>query len=54
MPVKGRYIELIGHYDPLSKDKKAVIDRTKYEDWVKKGAKPSQRVQNLFLKLKGN
>ena len=51
-PIKGRHIELIGHYDPLSKDKKALIDKTKYENWIKKGAKPSKRVQNLFLKLK--
>ena len=50
MPLKGRLIELIGHYDPLSKDKKAVIDKKKYEDWIKKGAKPSQRVRSLFMK----
>lgn len=52
MPLKGRFIELIGYYDPLSKDKKAVIDKTKYEDWIKKGAKPSPRVQSLFTKSK--
>ncbi|MCZ0932882.1 MAG: 30S ribosomal protein S16 [Oligoflexia bacterium] len=49
--VKGRFIELIGHFDPLSKDKKAVIDKDKYQAWVKKGAKPSQRARSLFAKL---
>lgn len=48
---KGRYIELIGHFDPLSKSKTAHIDKTKYEAWIKKGAQPSQRVKSLFAKL---
>ena len=50
-PLKGRFIEQIGHFDPLSKDKKAVIDKEKYQAWIKKGAKPSQRVKSLFAKL---
>ena len=50
-PLKGRFIELIGHFDPLSKDKKAVIDKDKYQAWLKKGAQPSQRVRSLFAKL---
>ena len=49
--LKGRFIELIGHFDPLSKDKKAIINKDKYQAWVKKGAKPSQRVRSLFAKL---
>lgn len=50
-PVKGRFIEKIGHYDPLSPEKKAFIDKTQYEAWVKKGAQPSKRVKSLFAKL---
>ena len=50
-PVQGSFIELIGHFDPLSKDKKAVIDRDRYQDWLKKGAQPSARVRSLFAKL---
>ena len=52
-PVKGRFIEIIGHYDPLSNasEKKAVIDREKYKAWLKKGARPSRRVESLFAKL---
>ena len=52
-PLGGRFIEIIGHYDPVSKDKKAVIDKSKYESWLKKGAKPSGRVRSLFAKLSG-
>ena len=50
-PLKGRFIEIIGHFDPSLKDKTAVIDKNKYQEWVKKGAKPSQRVKSLFTKL---
>ena len=50
-PVQGRFIEIIGHYNPLSVERKAVIDKDKYKAWVAKGAKPSQRVQSLFAKL---
>ena len=49
--VKGRFIELIGHFDPFLKDKKAVIDKEKYHSWLKKGAQPSQRVCSLAAKL---
>ena len=49
-PLKGRFIEVIGHFDPLSKDKKAFINKEKYSAWIKKGAKPSQRVQSLVNK----
>lgn len=50
-PLKGRFIEVIGFFDPLSKDKKASIDKEKYTAWIKKGAKPSERVRSLFTKL---
>ena len=50
-PLTGRFIEIIGYYDPVSKDKKAVIDKDKYEAWLKQGAKPSERVRSLFRKL---
>ena len=50
--VKGRFIEVIGHYQPLSKDKTARIDGEKYDNWVKKGAQPSRVVANLYKKLK--
>ena len=50
-PLKGRFVEIIGCYKPL-KDKKIVIDKTKYESWIQKGAKPSKRVKSLFTHIK--
>ena len=50
-PVRGRFIERIGYYDPLSPEKKAVINKTQYEAWIKKGAQPTKRVKSLFSKI---
>ncbi len=48
---KGRFIDQIGFYDPLSKDKQVTIDKDKYEAWLQKGAQASQTVKSLFLRL---
>ena len=48
---KGRFIDQIGFYDPLSKDKKMTIDKEKYESWLQKGAQASRTVKSLFSKL---
>lgn len=47
---QGRFIEHLGWFDP-AKGKKAVIDKDKYSAWIKKGAKPSQRIKSLFNKM---
>lgn len=47
----GRFIEILGYFNPLSKDNRVAIDKVKYEAWIQKGAKPSQRVKSLFSKL---
>ena len=53
MPRDGRYIERIGTYDPrLPKDSedRIKIDGAKAAEWIKKGAKPTDRVAR-FLSL---
>ncbi len=47
-PRDGRFIEIIGHYNPLTKPPTVVIDRVKAEDWIKKGAQPSNTVKRLM------
>ncbi len=50
----GKFIEVIGHYLPAPKGQKPVItvDVTKFDDWVKKGAQPSDRVKSLLRQVK--
>lgn len=46
-PVKGKFIESVGWYDP--KTKKAVADKDKILDWVKKGARLSPSTEKLLI-----
>jgi small subunit ribosomal protein S16 len=50
-PRDGRFIERLGHFNPLlPKDKaeRLVWNLEKVQDWVKKGAQPSDRVMRLL------
>ena len=45
----GRYIENIGFFNPVAKgsQERLRLDVAKLEDWVAKGAQPSDRVASL-------
>ncbi len=55
----GKYIEDLGYFNPQLKPQKFVIDKQKYEAWIKKGARPSESILKLiegkyeFVKYKG-
>ena len=44
----GRFIEVIGHYDPLAHPPVLTIQLEKAQEWIKKGAQPSNTVRNLL------
>ena len=46
----GRYLDKIGHYNPIAKPAEIVIDKDKVLSWLEKGAVPSQTVFNLLQK----
>lgn len=46
-PVKGKFIEQVGLYNPLTKEKTFKEDRIAY--WLSVGAKPSQTVHNILV-----
>ena len=50
-PRDSRYLDLLGHYDPMSDESIIKIDLEKYHEWIKKGAKPSQTVKSLIKKI---
>ncbi len=45
----GKHLEVIGTYVPTPKgnDQKLKIDLDKYNEWVKKGAQPTDRVKHV-------
>ena len=44
----GRNIEVVGHYNPVSKPKELKLDHARIEHWVKQGAQPSDTVARLM------
>lgn len=50
MPRDGRFIEIIGYYDPLVDPPKVVINEDKALTWLRRGAQPSETVQRLLDK----
>lgn len=51
--VKGKFIEVIGHFNPTPSGKEAglQIDLEKANSWIKKGAQPSPTVKTLLKKM---
>jgi small subunit ribosomal protein S16 len=47
-PRDGRFIEIVGTYEPRQEPSKIVIDNDKAVDWLRKGAQPTERVQKLL------
>ena len=47
-PRDGRFLEVLGHYSPLTEPPTVAIDREKVEAWIKKGAQPSNTVRKLI------
>ena len=49
----GRLIEELGSYDPLVDPPTVTIRKDRYEEWVRKGAKPTKTVETLVRKGAG-
>ncbi len=47
-PRDGRFIEIVGHYNPRSEPKTIVVDEEKVRAWLAKGAQPSDPVRRLL------
>ena len=47
---KGRFVEEVGFYNPITKERKLKADRIQY--WMSVGAKPSDTVHNMLVSEK--
>ncbi len=47
-PRDGRFIEVVGTYDPLARPPRVEVDRVRIEGWFQRGAKPSLTVQRIL------
>jgi len=50
-PRDGKFLEMLGTYDPLKSKNNIKIDSEKVASWIKKGAKPSETVASLLKKV---
>src|SRR5207302_10597446 len=51
-PRDGKFIEIVGRYNPQTDPSTIELDEAKVRDWLGKGAQPSESVSRL-LKAKG-
>lgn len=49
--VKRKFIEVIGHFNPIKKPKEVVISSERALFWLKAGAQPSNTVRNMMADL---
>ncbi|MDR1521779.1 MAG: 30S ribosomal protein S16 [Streptococcaceae bacterium] len=49
-PRDGRFIQIVGTYNPLLDPAEIKIKKEVVLDWLQKGAQPSDTVRNLFSK----
>lgn len=47
-PRDGRFIEVVGTYDPIKGSEKVTIDEEKALNWLKNGAEPTDTVRNIL------
>ena len=47
----GRFLEILGHYNPLTQPYELVVHKDRVESWISKGAQPSEQVASLLRSL---
>ena len=49
-PRDGKYVEIVGSYNPRTEPDTFVIDEDKVKDWLSKGAQPTMRMRKLLAR----
>lgn len=50
-PRDGRFLEVIGTYNPLTNPSEIKIDTDKAQKWLSNGAQPTDTVRDLLVKV---
>jgi len=51
-PRDGRFLELLGTYNPMVEPNAIVLKQDRIDYWLKEGAKPSTTVQSILKRQK--
>lgn len=49
-PRDGRFIEILGHYNPMVEPQTLVLKEEKVLEWLKKGAQPTEALKRLLVR----
>lgn len=49
-PRDGKFLDIVGTYDPLQEPAAITVDNDKLQDWLTKGALPTTTVKSLLKK----
>ena len=49
-PRDGKFLDIVGTYDPMQNPAAVSIDNEKLNSWMQKGAQPTQTVASLIKK----
>ncbi len=52
-PRDGKFLDIVGTYDPMTNPAAITIDNEKLDAWMKRGAKPTETVESLIRKYAG-
>ena len=47
-PRDGRFIEILGHYNPVSTDKPLMFKQERLQYWLDQGAQPTDRIARML------
>lgn len=45
----GKFIDCVGHYNPIAEPHELVVDVEKAKDWLSKGVQPTETVKALLV-----
>ena len=49
-PRDGTFLEILGHYNPLTTPTTFQVKEDRVKEWLQRGAQPTERVQRLLTK----
>ena len=49
-PRDGSFVDQVGHYDPMTDPPTIALDDAKIQEWLRKGAQPSEPVKRILRK----
>jgi small subunit ribosomal protein S16 len=50
-PREGRFIETVGHYNPLLDPPEITVNEQRVQQWLKWGAQPTETVRSLLARV---